>query len=71
MPTKITRFLHHSPVVGTQALGTGYTTGNVHAHDLTEYLPVFKSATTNFFGIVDTMQTSSWSRTLPPRCPRV
>ena len=63
MPTKITRSLHHNPVVGTQALGTGFTTGNVHAHDLTEYLPVFKSATTNFFGIVDTMQVVLTSAT--------
>ena len=63
MPTRITHFLHNNPVTGTQALGTSFTTGNVHAHDLTEYLPAFQKDGANFFGIVDTIQVVLTSAT--------
>ncbi len=52
MPTKITRFLHDSLPTGEQVLGTGFALADVHVHDANEYLPLFKSAATNFRGIV-------------------
>ena len=63
MPTRITHFLHNSPVTGTQALGTSFDVNDVHAHDLTEYLPAFQKDGANFFGIVDTIQVVLTSAT--------
>ena len=56
MPTRITHFLHHNDVTGPQVLGTGFTVGNVHAHDLHEGVAPLIAAKKNFFGIVDSIQ---------------
>jgi len=56
MPTRITHFLHHNPVVGTQAVTTALNTSAVHAHDLQANLPRFQKEGRNFRGIVNGIQ---------------
>ena len=56
MPTRITHFLHHNPITGSQVLGTSFTTGNVHVHDLHDGVAPLIAAKKNFFGIVDSIQ---------------
>ena len=65
MATKITHFLHHNPVVGTQAVGTAFSLSAVHAHDLLADLPDSMRAV-NFRGIINGLQivlTSATSAT--------
>jgi len=62
MPTRITHFLHHNPVTGTQAVTTSFTLTAVHAHDLQADLPNFQQAT-NFRGIVNGLQVVLTSAT--------
>ena len=52
MPTRITHFLHDSIQTGSQALGTAFSTADVHVHDMTEYLPAMQRNAANFRGIV-------------------
>ena len=63
MPTRITHFLHHNPVVGTQAVGTALNTSAVHAHDLQANLPRFQKEGRNFRGIVNGIQVVLTSAT--------
>jgi len=56
MPTRITHFLHNSPVAGTQAVGTGFALACVHAHDLHNGVAPLIAAKRNFFGIIDSLQ---------------
>ncbi len=56
MPTRITHFLHNSPVTGTQAVGTGFALACVHAHDLHNGVAPLIAAKRNFFGIIDSVQ---------------
>jgi len=55
MPTRITNFLHDSIVAPDvpPALGTSFSTADVHVHDMTAYLPVFQKDGANFRGIVE------------------
>jgi hypothetical protein len=65
MATKITHFLHHSPVTGTEAVGTAFSLTAVHAHDLLADLPDSMRAV-NFRGIINGLQivlTSATSAT--------
>jgi hypothetical protein len=62
MPTRITHFLHDSIQTGSQALGTAFSTADVHVHDMTEYLPAMQKDAANFRGIVP-------GRRAPPRSP--
>jgi hypothetical protein len=47
---------HHNPVVGTQVVGTAFALAAVHAHDLTASLVKPRRESSNFFGIVDSIQ---------------
>lgn len=65
MATKITHFLHHNPVTGTEAVGTAFSLTAVHAHDLLADLPDSMRAV-NFRGIINGLQivlTSATSAT--------
>lgn len=53
MPTRITHFLHDSTVTGTETLGTGFDTDDVHVHDLQAFLPAFQKDARNYRGIVE------------------
>ena len=55
MATKITHFLHHNPVTGTEAVGTAFDLNAVHAHDLLADLPDSMRAV-NFRGIINGLQ---------------
>lgn len=67
MPTRITHFLHHSPVAGSQAVTTAFALSAVHAHDLTANLPDSKQAV-NFRGIVNGLQIVLTSATSATKC---
>ena len=56
MPTRITHFLHHNPVTGTQAVNNGFQLACVHTHDLHDGVAPLIAAKKNFFGIVDSIQ---------------
>ena len=56
MPAHIVHMKHHSPVAGTQVVGTAFTLLAVHAHDLTASLVKPRRESSNFFGIVDSIQ---------------
>jgi hypothetical protein len=55
MPTRITNFIHDSIVQASPApaLGTSFSTADVHVHDMTAYLPAFQKDGANFRGIVE------------------
>ena len=55
MATKITHFLHHNPVTGSEGVTNAFQLSCVHEHDLQANLPDSMKAT-NFFGIVDSLQ---------------
>ena len=56
MPTRITHFLHHNDVVGSQAVGTSFALACVHVHDLNAELPTFQKNKRNWFGILSGIQ---------------
>lgn len=56
MPAHIVHMKHHSPVLGTQVVGTAFALAAVHAHDLTAGLVKPRRESANFFGIVDSIQ---------------
>lgn len=56
MPAHIVHMKHYSPVAGTQVVGTTFALLAVHAHDLTAGLVKPRRESTNFFGIVDSIQ---------------
>jgi len=62
MATKITHFLHHNPVTGTELVLTSFDTGVVHAHDLLAGLPDSMRAV-NFRGIINGLQVVLTSAT--------
>lgn len=66
MATKITHFLHHSEVTGTQTLQTGFNVGVVHAHNLQAHLPPSMQAT-NYRGIVNGITVRITGSTSPTK----
>ena len=56
MPTRITHFLHHSPVTGSEGVTDAFQLSCVHAHDLHNNVAPLIAAKKNFFGIVDSLQ---------------
>ena len=67
MPTRITHFLHHSPVTGDQSVLTSFSTGVVHAHDLQAYLPDFQRLSRNYRGIVQGVTVKLTGSTSPTK----
>ena len=55
MPTRITRFLHSSTIApdSVPVLGTSFSAADVHAHDMTRFLPDFQRQGANYRGIVE------------------
>ena len=56
MPTRITHFLHHNDVPGSEVVGTAFNATARHTHDLHIGVAPLIAAKKNFFGIVDSIQ---------------